>query len=119
MNRTAPGRIEELFSSLVPEERARVISQGVALRLSDLRKRAQLAESRVSHFEEKYDTTLDVLDKEGLPIDADYEMHEDYIMWHHWAEVAEEARARVAALEEIAEQGLYVGDMGGMLYAGQ
>ena len=53
MNRTAPGRIEELFSSLVPEERARVISQGVALRLSDLRKRVQLAESRVGHFQEK------------------------------------------------------------------
>lgn len=103
-------RIEELFSSLVPEEKAHVISQGVALRLSDLRKRLDLAESRVRHFEEKYTVSLGELEEQGLPDDADYEMHEEYIMWHHWAEVVEETRRRIAALEEIAEQGLYVGE---------
>lgn len=103
--------IEELFSSLVPEEKASVISHGVALRLSDLRKRLDMAESRVRHFEEEYGVSLDELEAEGLPDDADYEMHEDYIMWHHWAEVIEETRKRIASLEEIAQQGLYVGDI--------
>jgi len=110
MGETMTNRIEELFSSLVDEEKARVISHGVALRLSDLRKRLHLAESRVRHFEETYGVSPQDLEAEGLPDDADYEMHEDYVMWRHWAEVTEETKARIAALEEIAEQGLYLGE---------
>ena len=44
-------RIEDLFSTLMPAEKASVISHGVALRLSDLQKRRFLAESKVRHFE--------------------------------------------------------------------
>jgi hypothetical protein len=106
-------RIEGLFSTLMPAEKASVISHGVALRLSDLRKRRFLAESKVRHFEEKYHVVLEKLDAEGLPDDADYEMHEDYIMWHHWAEVLEETEERIASLQEIAEQGLYAGEIVG------
>jgi hypothetical protein len=40
-------------------------------------------------------------------------MHEDYIMWHHWAEVLEETEERIASLQEIAEQGLYAGEIVG------
>ena len=106
-------RIEELFSALVPEEKASVISHGVALRLSDLQKRLFLAKSKVQQFEEKYHTTLEELDAEGLPDDADYEVHEDYIMWHHWAEVIGETKERIASLQEIADQGLYTGEVSG------
>ncbi len=108
-------RIEGLFSSLVPEERASVISHGVALRLSALRGRLCLAESKTRHFEEKHHTSLEELEVKGLPDDAGYEMHEDYIMWHHWADVVKEARERIASLQEIAEQGLYAGEI---LHAG-
>ena len=80
-----PQVIEGLFSSLPQNERAAIISYGIAIRLSDLRKRLFLAESKVKHFEGKFQTTLAKLDAEGLPDDADYEMHEDYILWHHWA----------------------------------
>jgi len=106
-------RIEDLFSALVPEEKASVISHGVALRLSDLQKRLFLAESKVRQSEEKYHTTLEELDAEGLPDGADYEMHEDYIMWHHWAEVIGKMKERIASLQEIAEQGLYAGEIPG------
>jgi hypothetical protein len=34
----------------------------------------------VRRFEEKYQTTLTQLDTDGLPEQADFEMHEDY-MW--------------------------------------
>jgi hypothetical protein len=100
MDATATRRIEGLFSSLVPEEKARVISQGVALRRSDLRRRLQRAESRMHHVEEKCGKSLDELEARGLPDDADDEMHEDYIMACHGAEVVEEAQARIAALQE-------------------
>jgi hypothetical protein len=108
-------QVEKTFLSLPREERETIISHGTALRLSDLRKRLFLAESKVRHFEEKYKVTLAQLDAAGLPDDADYEMHEDYIMWHHWAEVADKVEKSIASLQEIAQQGLHTGELS---YAG-
>ena len=82
--------IEDKFASLSPEEKASVISHGVALRLSEWKKRLFLAE----------------LDAKGLPDDAGHEMHEDYIMWHHWAEVVDRAGKQVSALQVIATYGV-------------
>ena len=98
--------IERAFSSLPFEEREAVIRYGVAFRLSNLRKRLFLAESKVRHFEEKYNTTLAHLSTEGLPDDATYEMHEDYIMWHHWSTVAHKVKQDIDSLQEIAQYGL-------------
>ena len=106
-----PQAIEGFFSSLPEDERVAIISYGVAIRLSDLRKRLFLAESKVKHFEGKYQTTLAELDSDGLPDDADYEMHEDYILWHHWAEVIEKTKEALVSLEEIASSGLCLGEM--------
>lgn len=103
--------IESLLSSLPHDERAAIISYGIAIRLSDLRKRLFLAESKVEHFERKFQTTLAELDAEGLPDDADYEMHENYILWHHWAEVIGKTRKALASLEEIASSGLCLGEV--------
>jgi len=111
MNTITTGQIEELFSSLMAEEKVSIITCGVAVRLSALRKRLVLAEGHVGRFEQKYRTSLDKVDAEGLPDDAGYEMHEDYIIWHHWIEVMEETRKRIASLQEIAEEGLYAGDI--------
>ena len=101
-----PQAIEGLFSSLPQGERAAIISYGIAIRLSSLRKRLFLAESKVKHFEEKFQTTLAELDAEGLPDDADWEMHEDYILWHHWAEVIGKTQEALVSLEEMASGGL-------------
>ena len=102
----SPRTIEGLFSSLPQGERAAIISYGIATRLSNLRKRLFLAESKVKHFEERFQITLAELDAESLPDDADCEMHEDYILWHHWAEVIEKTREALVSLEEIASSGL-------------
>jgi hypothetical protein len=87
-------------------ERETIIRHGVAIRLSNLRKRLFLAESKVQYYEEKYGTSLTRLEEEGLPDDAGYEMHEDYILWHHWAEVAQKVKQEMSSLEAIAEHGL-------------
>ena len=103
-------QVEEAFLSLPRQERNVIISYGTALVLSNLRKRLFLAESRVRHLEEKYQVALSQLDADGLPDDAGYEMHEDYVMWHHWAEVAEKVRKAIVSLENIARQGIYSGE---------
>lgn len=104
------GDVEKAFLELPPKEREAVISHGVALRLSDLRKRFFLAQSKLRHFEEKYETTLNRIEVDGLPDDADYEMHEDYLMWRHWSGVADRAKEGIAALEELARYGLSAGE---------
>jgi hypothetical protein len=53
---------------------------------------AEAAENRLVRLEKEYSTTLEALEQEGLPDYADHQMHEDYIMWHHWAEVAEKPK---------------------------
>ncbi|MFZ5919272.1 MAG: hypothetical protein ACOYZ7_20260 [Chloroflexota bacterium] len=100
-------RIESTFSSLSGEERKTIISLGAALRLSFLKKRLFLAENKLQQFQEQYGVPLAQLDVKGLPDDADYTMHEDYLMWHHWADVADKIRPDIAALEEIVQQGLF------------
>jgi hypothetical protein len=104
------GEVEKAFLALSFEEREAVISHGVALRLSDLRKRLFLADSKIRHFEEKYKITLPQVEARGLPDDADYEMHEDYVMWRHWAGVADKAKRDIVVLENIAQHGLYSGE---------
>jgi hypothetical protein len=103
-------QLEETFRSLPRQERNVIISHGVALWLSNLRKRLFLAQSKLRHFEQKYGVTLAQLDADGLIDDAGYEMHEDYVMWHHWATVAVKADTDIASLETIAQQGLYIGE---------
>lgn len=58
------------------------------------------------HFEEQYRTTLDQLDATGLPDEASYEMHEEYILWHHWAAVARKVTHEIDSLQDIAQQGI-------------
>ena len=106
MRTVANKSIESKFLSLPAEEKVSVISHGVALRLSEWKKRLFLAESKVRFFEEKYSMPLAELDTKGLPDDADHEMHEDYIMWHHWTEALEKARKQIIDLETIAAYGV-------------
>lgn len=100
-------KIESRFLLLPPEEKTSVISHGVAIRFSELNRRLFLALSKIRFFEEKYRIKLSELEEKGLPDNADYEMHEDYIMWHHWSEAAETARKQTESLQPIAEYGVF------------
>ena len=107
--------IENAFLALPREERDVIISHGAALRLSARKKRLFLAESKIRYFHVKYQSELEQLELNGLPDDASREMHEDYIMWHHWDEAASKLRKEIADLEAITEKGLYLGQLS---YAG-
>jgi len=38
-------------------------------------------------------------------------MHEDYIMWHHWADVVEKVKPDIVALEKVVQHGIYLGEV--------
>ncbi len=112
MNTAVAEQIEHDFLALPQAERQTIISYGAALRLADLNKRLFLAESKLRHFQEKHNTDLAHLDNVGLPDDAGVDLHEDFIMWHHWTDVMEQVKGDIAALQSVVNAGLSTGDSG-------
>ncbi len=76
---------------------------GTAFRLLGLQKQLAQAQENVMGFEAKYGTTLGVLETEGLPEDASYEMHEDYVEWHYWAKVREKTQNMLDMLTSVSK----------------
>jgi len=78
-----PERVERAFHSLDPADRAEIFSVGAAFHRLNLAKKAERAERKLQELEVRYHTTLAQLEAEGLPDDADYAMHEDYVEWRY------------------------------------
>lgn len=96
--------IEKTFQALPREEREAIIQHGAVLRLSSLEKQFALAEQKTRGFEEKYHITLSKLETEGLPDNASHEMHEEYILWRHWAMTASKVKQELPILRKIVQQ---------------
>ena len=75
-------------AELPAEELAFIFRQGAILRLPYLESRLLRAQEQIRRFEEKHGTTLAALEYQGLPDDAGYELHEDFIEWEYWSDVS-------------------------------
>ena len=62
------------------------------MRAWEVRNKIDLAQHKIEQFESKYGISLSALQKDGLPIDADFQMHEDFIEWEYWVEVLSESQ---------------------------
>ena len=96
--------LEKAFLALPGTEREAIIRYGAVLRLSGLERQLALAEQKVHRLEAKYRTTLPRLETAGLPDDAGYEMHEDYVMWRHWEKTASTLRQDLLAVQAVVQQ---------------
>ena len=92
------------MAKLPDEELASILKQGALLRLPFLEGRLFKAGEEVKRFQKKYRTTLDDLKSQGLPEDADYEMHEDFIEWEYWNDVLNETEMIVRGVKAILEK---------------
>jgi len=92
MKATTASDVVDVFLALPQEEQEEIFQIGAAFRLVDLRKQLALAEENIGRFEARYGMTLDELENQGLPEDADYQMHEDYVEWHYWVSVRDKTR---------------------------
>jgi len=99
--------MEHIFSSLSVDDKWAIISNGAALYLSSLKKHLFLAQSKIRVLEEKYNISLENLDREGLPDDADFQMHEDYLIWHHWDEKSQKLKKQIELINPIVNEGLH------------
>ncbi len=92
------------IAELPSHEMLSILRQGSVLRLPHLEGRLRRAQEIVHRFESLYGTTLDKLLIEGLPDDADYQAHEDFIDWEYWQEVARETENVIKNIKRILEQ---------------
>ncbi len=92
------------MAKLPDKELASIFRQGAILRLPYLEGRLLQAREQVRGFEEKYGTTSALLSSQGLPDDADYEMHEDFIEWEYWSDVLHKAEVTVGNVRAILEK---------------
>jgi hypothetical protein len=89
------------IAELPAQEMLSILRQGSILRLPYLEARLQQARDRVVRFEETYQTTIDDLSAQGLPDDANYQFHEDFIEWEYWHEVWHETEMIVRNVKQI------------------
>ena len=68
-----------LISELSPEEKGLVLGIGSMMRAWEVQNKIDLAQHKIEKLESKYGTSLIALQRSGLPIDADFRMHEDFI----------------------------------------
>lgn len=92
------------IAELPAREMVSILRQGSVLRLPHLEARLQMAQERVNRFEATYATTLEELLTQGLPDDAGYQMHEDFIEWEHWHDVAVETEKALGQLKSSGEK---------------
>ena len=104
-------KITDFFESLSASEKIAIITHGIALYQSTLTKRLFLAQAKIKQYEAKYHTSLSKFEAEGLPDDASYEMHEDYIIWNHWTDTEKKLQGQIALISQMAENGLTVNEM--------
>lgn len=92
------------IAELPAQEMLSVLRQGSILRLPHLEARLRQAEERVSSFESAYQTTLTELTAQGLPDDAGYQFHEDFIEWEYWQDVRYETTLIIENMKRIVRK---------------
>lgn len=92
------------IAELPAQEMVSILRQGSVLRLPHLEARLQIAQERVNCFETTYATTLEDLETQGLPDDAGYQMHEDFIEWEYWHDVTVETEKALGQLKSSGEK---------------
>jgi len=93
--------LNKVVKELPPEEQEELIKRGAFLRLTELKKRLDIAKLRIKEFGIKYRTTFTELSKRGLPETAGYEMHEDFMEWKHWIKVSQETDRIIKKISKI------------------
>ena len=89
------------IAELPAQEMMSILRQGSVLRLPYLEEHLRHAQERVRRFEAAYAITLEELRAQGLPEDADYQAHEDFIEWEYWHDVLRETGTTIKNVKTI------------------
>ncbi len=93
---------ERVFHSLPAVDQMEVMTFGASFHRLNLEKKLERAQAKIQAMEARYGVTLDRLELQGLPDEADYAMHEDYVEWRYWQRVERETQKAIDALSVFA-----------------
>jgi hypothetical protein len=93
--------LQKIVNKFPEMELAYILKQGTLLRLPHYEGRLMQARTSVKQFEVKYSTTLTALKSEGLPDDATFEMHEDFIEWEYWSDKAQKTEEMINSMKQL------------------
>lgn len=93
----------EVIISLPAREWQRVVQLGTERRIRELEEQLAKVEQQILAFEEKYGATFEHFQEIGLPSNADWSAHEEYIEWSSWENCRTELRERLAMLHALAQ----------------
>jgi hypothetical protein len=83
------------------EELTSIVRQGAVLHLPYLEGHLLQAQEQMRHFEKKYETTVDALTAQGLPDDANYEMHEDFTELEYWNDLLHKTSTTIGRVKSF------------------
>lgn len=92
------------IAELPSQEMLSILRQGSMLRLPHLEGRLRQATEQVNRFEAVYGITLEKLMAQGLPDDANYQAHEDFIEWEYWQDVISETDNIIKNVKRILKK---------------
>lgn len=78
---------ERVFHSLLAVDQMEVMVFGASFHRLNLEKKLERARATIQAMELRFGVTLDRLELQGLPDDAGYAMHEDYVEWRYWQQI--------------------------------
>ena len=87
---------------LTAQDWERVLRLGAQGHSSELEAELARVERAIATFEKRYGMPLSHLEKDGLPAEASFEMHEDYIEWSSWDNRRKDLLSRLAALQGLS-----------------
>jgi hypothetical protein len=93
--------LQKIVNKFPEMELAYILKQGTLLRLPHYEGRLMQARTSVKQFEVKYSTTLTTLRSEGLPDDATFEMHEDFIEWEYWSDKVQKTEEMINSMKQL------------------
>lgn len=86
---------ERVFHSLPSVDQFEVMTFGASFHRLNLEKKLERARIKIQAMESRYRITLDQLELQGLPDNADYAMHEDYVEWRYWQRTERETQKAI------------------------
>ena len=81
----------------------RIVQLGVERHIQELEAQLKEAQQQIASFELKFGMSFAGIQQEGLPEDADWQAHEDYVEWSSWEGLKTDLEQQLASLRAMPE----------------
>jgi hypothetical protein len=81
----------------------RIVQLGVERYIQELEAQLEEAQQQIAEFEHKFGMSFADIEQEGLPEDADWQAHEDWVEWSSWEGLKADLEQQLESLRAMPE----------------